>query len=267
MSEHGLKTIPFGEYAATPGVSATTLDYIRKSPAHCRAFELGELRIESTSLTVGKVAHSAILEPDTFADEYAIQPDGMDFRTKAGKEWKEAQGNKPIVGKDIYETALRCRDSVHHNPAARALLSKGFSEQSLFVEDAGLTRKCRFDYVAMSGNTLPDVKTTRDASPDAFEKSVYTYGYHIRAAYYLDNAEMAGLGNRVFVLIAVETSAPYCTAVYQIPDEIIEFGRRIYKADLQRYRNCMETGKWPGYFDGIREIWLPQWAMKQMENL
>lgn len=267
MSEHGLKTIPFVEYAATKGVSATTLDYIRKSPAHCRAFELGELERESDALSLGKVAHFACLEPDLVESTYAIKPEGMNFATKDGKAWREAQGNKPIIGSDIYETAIRCRDSVHRNPAARALLSQGYAEQSLFVDDNGITRKCRFDYVALSGNTLPDVKTTRDASPDAFEKSVFTYGYHIRAAYYIDNAEMAGLGNRVFVLIAVETSAPYCTAVYQIPDEIIEYGRRIYKADLQRYRNCMESGKWPGYFDGIREIWLPQWAMKQMENL
>lgn len=267
MSEHGLKTISYDEYAATPGVSATTLDYMRRSPAHGRAYELGQIERETDSLSLGKVVHYACLEPDLVEKTYSVKPEGMNFATKEGKAWRAEQGERPIISHDTMQTALRCRDSVHRNPVARALLSQGLAEQSLFIEDDGLTRKCRFDYVSLSGNTIPDVKTTRDASPAEFEKAVFRYQYWIRGAYYLDNAAMAGLGDRIFCLIAVETEAPYCAVVYQIPDEVIDYGRRIYEADLQRYRNCLKDNEWPGYFKGIQEVWLPPWAMKQLEQL
>ena len=38
-----------------------------------------------------------------------------------------------------------------------------------------------------------------------------------------------------------------------------------YKRALAVYRECRETGKWPGYSDGVNFIGLPPWMQKELE--
>lgn len=290
-------------YFAESGVSATLLDYMNISPAHGKAYLDGEMTEETESMRLGTLCHTAIFQPDLLTESnFHFQPDYIllekervaklssaipvldesgkpveedgkiqvvwNARIAECKQWNEDHKDKEIISANDWKKATRIRDNAHRNGIVRGLLSQGESEMSLFVEDElGTLRKCRFDYFSLSGNAIPDLKTTRSAHPDDYEKTLLNNRLFQRAAFYLDNANLAGIPKTTFILICVETAPPYLVAVYQIPDEIIEYGRRIYKADLQRYRNCMETGKWPGYFDGIREIWLPAWAMKQMQEL
>ena len=43
-------------------------------------------RPDAAHLSLGTAIHSAILEPNNFDKEYHVRPDGIDLRTKAGKE-------------------------------------------------------------------------------------------------------------------------------------------------------------------------------------
>ncbi len=47
--------------------------------------------------------------------------------------------------------------------------------------------------------------------------------------------------------------------------EVIAYGRLLYQRDLQIYRNCIETDRWPAWSDGFEECGLPTWEMKQLE--
>ncbi len=303
MSEHRLIGQTFDEYAKEDGVSATVLDWIRRSPAHCRAFLGGELDGETDALSLGTLAHLAVFQPDLLSPDLVhIQPDHLwvekeraaklasaipilDDAGKAivedgnikvrwngqlseAKNWIKSHGDKEQVSAKEFNVAMRIRDNAFRQPVIRAILSGGYAEQSLFVEDEhGTMRKSRFDYIAMSGNVIPDLKTCRSAHPDDFEKAIERYHYFERAAFYLDNAELAGMEKESFIFICIETDPPYVVAVYQLNDFVIEAGRAIYKRDLQLYRNCIESGKWPGYHDGIREIALPPFRMRQLEDV
>lgn len=268
MSEHQLVSQSFDEYAKADGVSASMLDQIRKSPAHLRAYMDGTLREEGDALALGTLIHLAVLQPDTMQGAVWVKPEGVSLATKEGRAWKEEHQGRPIISQDEYNTVVRCRDAVLSNQMARSLLSKGFAEQSLYVEDShGTLRKSRFDYISTSGSAIPDLKTCRSASPESFEKAILNYSYHIRAAFYVDNANLAGMEKDSFVFICIETQPPYLVACYQLSGYVLSAGRVFYQRDLQLYRNCMESGKWPGYHEGLREIGLPEYAMRKLEEI
>lgn len=304
MKTNELLSIEAKEYYAAPGCSASLLDQMSISAAHGRAWLDGELTEDSDALSLGTLCHRAIFEPDTLTeDRVCFQPDSI-WITKerkaklksavpvlndAGneiidgdnirvawsgaltecKDWiKLRANNRPMVDALEWKKAVRIRDNAHRDGTVRALLSGGYAEQALFVEDAqGTLRKSKFDYISTAGNAIPDLKTCRSAHPDKFEKAIAERRYFQRAAFYIDNANLGGLNKDTFVFIAVETAAPFLVAVYQLDDMILDAGRTLYNRDLQLYRNCVESGKWPGYHDGIKVIGLPPYMQKQMEAL
>jgi exodeoxyribonuclease VIII len=108
---------------------------------------------------------------------------------------------------------------------------------------------------------IVDLKTTRDASPDGFAKSVAQYRYHVQAAFYSDGYRAAfGEAPRGFVFIAVETEPPYLVAVYVASETMAQRGRIEYQTDLDTFRRCQDADTWPGYSDAPLTIDLPKWA-------
>ncbi len=307
MKTNELLSIEAKEYHAAPGCSASLLDQVSISPAHAKAYLDGELHEESDALSLGTLCHRAVFEPDTLtADSVCMQPDAIWIHkdrvhgkkplksaipvlTDAGgekydgdnievlwsgqitecKQWiKDNAAGRPMVDAREWKKAVRIRDNAHRDSTVRALLTGGFPEQALFVEDgAGTLRKSKYDYITTSGNVVPDLKTCRCAHPDKFEKAIEQHRYFQRAAFYIDNANLAGLNKDTFVFICVETAPPYLVAVYQLDDFVLDAGRKFYQRDIQIYRNCIESGRWPGYHEGIRQIGVPSYLMKQLEAI
>ncbi len=256
-------------YLLAQGVSKSMLDRLAwpKTPAHLRAY-LDEPPEEPTdAMKFGSVLHAALLQPETLA-AVAVRPEGLDLRTKAGKEWAEAQDGKTVVTADRMKSIQRMVDNVWKHPIAKRLLTGSDCERSIFAADGnGTLRKGRLDVLTKAGNILPDVKTCESAAPDDFEKSVVNYRYHVQAAYYLDLCELIGIKREKFCFICVEKSAPYCVAVHELDELVIEWGRKLYQRDLTLYRQCLESGVWPGYPPEVGIIGVPQWARKEMEAL
>ncbi|MEI6730648.1 MAG: PD-(D/E)XK nuclease-like domain-containing protein, partial [Pseudomonadota bacterium] len=100
-----------------------------------------------------------------------------------------------------------------------------------------------------------------DASPEAFEKSIWNYGYHKQAAFYSDGFdEVYGKKPEAFIFIAVEKKPPYAVSVGMLPSDYIEFGRRANAENLRTYADCLKTNEWSGYDDEIRIFNPPAWA-------
>jgi hypothetical protein len=84
----------------------------------------------------------------------------------------------------------------------------GKPEQSLFWVDpaTGVWRRRGLDWLPEQHSTgrliLADYKTGKTASPTLLERSLYDYGYHIQAAWYLDGVTALGLArDAAFLLI------------------------------------------------------------------
>lgn len=91
-----------------------------------------------------------------------------------------------MLSEDDRETALRVADAVHDHPLAEALLTNGGWPEAtalwtldLEVDTDGdenegahsLQCKGRVDYYDPRNGVLADLKTSRDASPDAFTRA------------------------------------------------------------------------------------------------
>jgi hypothetical protein len=62
--------------------------------------------------------------------------------------------------------------------------------------------------------------------------------------------------------ICVETDEPFAVAVYQLGTASIKAGMRQMDEALERYKRCLETGRYPGYPELIQSIDVPRWALR-----
>lgn len=252
------------QYHADPAVSASHLKAVMQSPYHywARFVDPDRKPIEPTAaMRLGSLAHCAILEPNDLLQRYGVCGPR---NTKAGKEQAaamEAEGIEAVTSTDM-ALALSMAAAVRNHPAAAALLKQGKAEQSFWWDDlpTGMRCKCRPDWYY--GSTVVDIKTTTDASPQAFARAVATYGYHVQAAHYL-----AGLhGAERFVFVAVEKSYPHAVAVYELDAASLELGRTTRDNALDVLAGCQAAGVWPGYGDTLQTISLPAWAANPIQT-
>lgn len=261
----GVYSIAAERYHAATGVSKSMLDILAaQTPAHLQSY-LKDPPQQTDAMRFGTIVHRALLEPDTFRDGFHVKPEKMSFATKEGKEWMDIHSDRPVITSPEALQITLMVSAVHTHPFAKRLLAGGQCEQSLFVEDAqGILRKSRLD-VLTKGNVIPDLKSVESAALDTFERSVSRYRYHVQAAYYLDNCNLSGIHKQTWFFICIEKSTPYLVRCLQLSGDVIEHGRRIYQHDLQIYRNCLETGLWPGWGDEYDECALPTWELRQLE--
>jgi exodeoxyribonuclease VIII len=259
------------DYHSGPGISNSGLNLLRKSPKHYWAAYLDpdrEEREATPALRLGSAIHSAILEPHKFTNEFVAAPE-VDRRTKEGKDiyaafLAKAEGRTVITAKEM-ETVGRVARSVMTHKVYRKVFERemGKAETSIYWEDKDSGVLCRIRPDWLGAGVILDVKTTEDASPDAFMRSIFTYGYHRQAAFYIDGCRQSGIDPGAFMFMALEKSSPYAVAFYYAEPEMIEQGRKEYKKLLRIYADCLATGNWPGYPEKIVPINLPEWYLAQ----
>lgn len=253
------------DYHASHGISNSGLGLVDRSPAH---FKYPKERDSTRHMEIGSAIHCAILEPDRFDDEYKVVE--CDVRTSS--LYKAACKEYPselVLTSPESANVLGMQKSVYANRAARSiLLSPSRKELSVYAIDpeTGLLVKCRFDLLTDDLAAM-DIKKTQDARAEAFSRSIYNYGYHRQAAFYIDVYKWAtGHDIREWKFLAMEENSPYACKVYTLDPEAIEIGRIEYRAALNQYAECVESGEWPAYGDDEEVISLPGWAFSKFED-
>lgn len=275
------------EYHSSPGISKSHLDYILdRSPAHYWQKYLNPEREPdepTPALILGSAIHSAILEPDDFRASYIASP-GFDRRTKNGKAEYEAfvaeHAGKVVLSEDDFNRCIKIRDRIHTHPEVADLFQGGQAEVSFYAEDRGddvidaetgellLVEqpeliKCRFDYLHDSGELAVDLKSTDDASPAGFGKSIANYRYMMQPPwYYRVLKTLYGEHPKTWVFVAVEKEPPFAVSYCFATPEQIERGRI---AALNAYATIVKykrAGQFPDYasLNGLKAAQLPAWA-------
>lgn len=253
--------------AITDRVNFSTLKLMGKSPAHYRDRILNPPGPDSDAMRLGRATHIAILEPHLFERECVQWTEGR----RAGKAWEAfaaEHATQEILTDSEWECLLGMCGAVRTHDEASRYLMEGAAEQTLLWEDVvpevgGLPEvrtpcKGRLDWIGRLATV--DLKTTRDASPEAVERAFFNLGYHVQAAFYSDGYE-AATGTRLpFVVIAVESSSPYVVQVYEVPEELLDLGRETYRTWLARRAMCIAEAEWPGYSTQTLPLTLPRWA-------
>lgn len=260
-------------YHTDPGsVSNTMLSAMNKSPAHCYALHLAPNRpiVEQTpAMFAGSFTHTAILEPAALASRYVVKPTDVDYRTAAGKTWRDSQ-TADIVSADLFTQAECQRQAVHDVKALANLLSKGDAEVSVFWKDKATGLRCRarpdlLHWHAPKAVTVLDIKTISELTADSVQKAVANYGYHRQAAHYVNGLRASGLHVEEFVFGFVSSSYPYLAAAYVLDDESMAQGRDEVDELLSRFNECQKLGQWPAFGDGYQATGLPAWAKRTSE--
>lgn len=192
--------------------------------------------------------------------------------------WDAENEGMTVLSVETYEQLLGMAHSIASHPAANALLTgEGVAEASVYWTDeaTGELCRCRPDYWRRDG-VLVDLKSTIDASPEGFAKSIANYRYHVQAPWYLEGAQAAhdaghGLEGyarpRAFAFVAVEKSHPFAVGVYVLDPDSLEIGAKLMRENLDTLAECKRTGVWPGYGDTLQQIGVPQYYLRNHAHL
>lgn len=261
------------DYHAAPGYSSSHVKTLAaKSPAHYWAEYVNperEPKQPTKAMLEGTWIHSAVLEPDAFAHDYVMVPEGApkrpderslnaanpSLKTIQARDWweafEEANQGKTILGAADYEMCARIRDAVHTHPYASRLFARGMPERSLFAYDneTGELIKCRPDWLNDEASYMVDAKSCVSASSEDFGSTVFKLHYYLQPAWY-ERVFLSQFGEapRAWLWLAIEKSPPY--AVNVIPhndEETIQYGRKKVSQLLDTIRRCRDENNWPDY--------------------
>jgi hypothetical protein len=144
----------------------------------------------------------------------------------------------------------------------------GVAELSAYALDleTWVMLRARFDYIVFCPNRrvrVRDYKTTKDASPAAFERSAAEYGYFIQVAHYCRVLHLLGWIVDEFVLLAQEKTPPYLTSIHEYDLSGLESGNRVVSAGARRFAECLDEDVWPGYGSDRNLMTVPAWAARK----
>lgn len=265
--------MPEAEYHGDPFVggslSSTGARLLIKQPAAVFHYQRSNPRRATKAMEFGRIAHAQLMG----TGEPLYRMENSDFRRRETKQEAAdavAEGMVPMKA-DEYDTVMGMIAALFAHPKAAQLLSipGSRSEVSMFWRDnlTGITCRGRLDQLPppTSGRLiLPDYKTAESLSDEELERAIWKYGYHQQAEWYRRGAITLGLHDDPgFVFVAQEKTAPYLVRVVEIHPEAARIGKRLNREAMNRYAECMESGQWPGYSDGVDLMKLPDWVMKR----
>ena len=242
------------DYHSNKGISKTTLDLASSDPhkvAWAKTCPVDSDKLKTFDF--GDAMHAICLEPDRLKSEFVVMP-ALNLRTNAGKaerdEFVKAHTEHKILTADESKQLNLMFESVMAHREARALIeAEGIAEGSYFWadKDTGLLCKCRPDKNIVNEGLLVDVKTTPDLKKFAY--SVDDYRYYVQDPWYCDGVTHVTTGQvfRMEFLVIQKTidCGRYPVEVLRLPEEAIEYGREIYRRDLDKYAEFMQLEQPP----------------------
>lgn len=182
------------------------------------------------------------------------------------------EGIALVAEADLARVNGMCAAVLAHPEARQWFRGKGRSEVVGVWRDevTGVLCKIRVDREIERASWIHmDVKTTVDASPDAFARKVGALGYHRRAAWYRRGMEALGREVTASVLVAVETEARFdsgrgpehgCVAYLLDERDLTAVGGEIDRY-LVTYAECLKSGVWPGYPTRFQPLSVKPWDL------
>jgi hypothetical protein len=242
--------IPDTTYHAMPGLSATGMKWILRSPKHYR--QMIDHRVDKKAFDFGHAVHAKILGVGM---DVVVIPDSLlakngatsTLEAKAFIAQARADGLVPVKA-DVIAEVDAIAEAVLAHPKASALLElPGRPEVSLFGQDpeTGVRLRGRIDYLTVSAINV-DVKTTTDVRRHKLARTIADFGYDIQSEAYRHLLRINGLDPQPTRLIFVETDPPHEVRVVQLDGWWIEGGQRRMRQAIDTYAQCIATNTWPG---------------------
>lgn len=265
--------IPCDAYQRIDGVNQSALKDAR-TPAHIYESLNGEPDAPTAAMVLGSALHARLLEMTTAAtliidgpiNDKTGKPFGVD--TNAYRDFAAQHPGKIILSGDGRAQLDGMAEAVmRHDLARRLIESAGETEVSMVWDDpaTGVRCKGRLDKF-VRGVLAVDVKTTANASPEAWSRAVHDYGYHIQSEFYGRGMDANEIGGTPFGFLCVENTPPYGVVIYDIEPESMAVAKHHVDRALAMVAACQKAGAWPGYPETVQQIGIPLWALKRFEE-
>ena len=240
----------------------STLKHMADSAAHYRHACLNPLK-PSKPMLIGTIVHRLVLGPQKDHD-VVIFPDAR--RGKIWELFQKAHTGDTIVTASEWEEAEPIADAILHDDVARRLLDGARFEVPLRWENNGIPCATRgIDIVG--AKSICDLKTSVSSKPRKFLRHAERMFYHAQLAHYEDGANANGIDTSEGVsLIAAETKPPYAVTIFEIPKDVLEWGRKQISLWIGTLRNCAAIDHWPAYSQSPVRWEMPAWAIDDDEE-
>ena len=257
-------------YFRGPGISRSDIAESTKSMRHLYEKKYAEVRaphVDTQPLAFGRAFHAYVLERWSFHDKFIV----VDAKLPSSIKWQKIQAANPtkhLVNRADLVTIKKMTPKLRKNRFYKSLLTGGIIEEALYWRDkkTGLLCKSKLDNQTLS-TLVVDLKTTMDASIDAFRESSYKYGYYLQVGWYCESIlQVKGKMPEGFIFFAIEKTAPYNIGVYIATEEELVEGQRVFREQLDKIKVSLDSGEWPGYSDKIRPLGLSRRAIYGTER-
>lgn len=222
--------ITYEDYDKIKAIRSSELAAIEKSPVHLKTYREKEEE-ETKSLNFGRIYHALLLEGrKIYASELdAFGEETPNRRKKEYKEWKKSVGN---VLKADEERELLAMKEMMVQSGTLEKMSNMEKEVTVLFERQGMDCKARLDAYSKKQKRIIDLKTTRSCDERFLRSSIFRYGYHRQAAWYL-----YCFPDYEFTFVFQEKEAPYGIRLVMLEDSIIDREQKKIDSILQTHKD------------------------------
>ena len=276
----------FGDYMKLKIPSSSSIKTgLDVSMAHMRAQVEGKLESkDTTARRFGRAFHAYVLEPERFKTDWKIQKhcnatigsgarkgqkcsnwgikikddDGLWYCGAHGKGEGFAEAQNIVTGAELTDIQ-GAGAALEKRPIINTLRQLGFAEYSIVVEIAGVMVKVRYDYYALSyqgSRTIVDIKKIGVASGSNSElrNQIRKLHYDLQGSLYLEAHRQHFGEDAKFLWLFVEDGYPHHVIPRFMSPAMEQLGRAKMLPTLERWRQCVEAGEFPGYTQEPEEI-------------
>jgi exodeoxyribonuclease VIII len=274
-------------YHADPSISSSGLKMFAELP---RLFYMNHVsdkrppKEEKDCFSKGKRIHTALLEPETYAERYAVAPYEFMYKKKgepvekltvltkkhkkfwsAFQEQAEEEGKEAILHREKEEDYAMVVEVLSNDFARRVFTLPGQVEASFFATcpDTGLPVRARPDKLVElpgcdgfeGGIYIIDLKTTAKSLSNEAQIHIAMRDEmrHIQASFHKMVIEQA-LGTKIkgVVHIVCDVDYPFFYRCLQLQPDQIDQGNDERIALMLQLAKSFEKNSWPGYEEGIQ---------------
>ncbi|EHF4365694.1 DNA breaking-rejoining protein [Salmonella enterica subsp. enterica serovar 4,5,12:b:-] len=204
----------------------------------------------------------------------SVKPDAV-FADELLDAWRENPGNKILVTRQQYETALAIQSALYAHPEAGKLLQYPTRavEVSYFGidDDTGLDIRVRPDVeleyeglrIGFDLKTISMWDVKEDSLKSRLHREITMRDYHLSAGMYCNVADLDK-----FAWIFVNKDEGYhWVAVVWASDSLLELGKLEYRRTIRAIANAMDTGEWPAPVTADYTDELNDYDLRRLEAL
>lgn len=253
-------SIPYAEYAALPGVRASSLKLMHQSPKHYR-YPAQDTDTPSRKLL--RAIHCATLEPKRFLTDYCFY--GGIRSGKAYATFVKEHTDVEILTRKEMDTAWEVSGAVHRHPL--------FADAEHITPECtirwvhpstGLQCKARLDAIIHTDGAptiIADLKTYGSTEPRHVGRTVQNLLAHVQLAHYEEGYRLLTSSKYPLrcMLVVTEQKPPFDVAVFEAERDggALDQGMALREELMLRIAECTVSGKWPGRYETIQPLVLP----------